>query len=279
MRIVPLRGLATLLALSLLAAPPAWAQTTATAPAQAPAASATQQRIQSRTYYFQEAGREVGYELFVPSTYREGTPSPLILALHGLGSSPTAIMRYQGLTDLAEEKGYIVAAAMGYNERGWYGSRGMGRASIRGEAANDPENLGELSEKDVMNVLRIVREELTVDPARVYLMGHSMGGGGTWHIGIKYPDVWAALGPVAPAIYTSPDALEAIRQIPVIVIMGDEDRLVRVEVTRQWAAKMKELGMNHSYVEIPGGDHTGIIARNPDNMRKIFDFFDQARKR
>jgi predicted esterase len=106
-----------------------------------------------------------------------------------------------------------------------------------------------------------------------------MGGGGTWHLGIEYPDIWAALAPVAPAIYTSPDALAAIRHIPVIVVMGDEDRLVRVEVTRRWVDEMKELGMTHLYVEIPGGDHTAIIARAPENMRRIFDFFDQARRK
>ena len=87
-----------------------------------------------------------------------------------------------------------------------------------------------------------------------------------------------ALAPVAPGIYTSPDALSAITHIPVIVIQGDEDPLVRVETTRTWVAKMAELGMTHRYVEIPGGDHTMIIARDPDNMKAIFDFFDQARR-
>ena len=83
---------------------------------------------------------------------------------------------------------------------------------------------------------------------------------------------------MAPAIYISPDTLSAITHIPVIVIQGDEDRLVRVDVTRTWVAKMAELGMTHRYVEIPGGDHTLIIARDPDNVRAIFDFFDQARR-
>lgn len=277
MRSLFMRRLPLFLALSLFAsASGAWAQTAAPA---APAAVSTSSRIESRTYFFQEAGREVGYQLYVPTGYRAGVPAPLIVALHGLGSTPAAIMRYQGLTDLAEERGYVVVAPMGYNERGWYGSRGPGRASTRGEAANDPDNLGELSEKDVMNVLALVRGEFTVDPDRVYLMGHSMGGGGTWHLGIKNPDLWAALGPVAPAIYTSPEALAAIRHLPVIVVMGDEDNLVRVDVTRAWVAKMEDLGMTHGYVEIPGGDHTGIIARDPANMKKIFDFFDQARRK
>lgn len=218
------------------------------------------------------------YSLYVPTGYNKARPTPLIVALHGLGSNPGQVIRYQGLTDLAEARGYIVVAPMGYNSRGWYGSRGDGRASSRGQGASDPENLGELSYKDVMNVLGIVRGEFNVDPARIFLFGHSMGGGGTWHIALKNPNLFAALGPVAPAIYSSPDQLETIKHLPVIVVQGDNDNLVDVAVTRQWVEKMKALGMRYEYVEIAGGDHTGIIARTPENVRKIFDFFDKAKK-
>ena len=252
--------------------------TSALAQASALPVSTTTERIEERTHYLADAGKDLPYSLYVPSTYDASTPTPLIVLLHGLGSTPARIIRYEGLTDLAEERGYIVVAPMGYNERGWYGSRGPGRASTRGDAANDPENLGELSEKDVMAVLALALEELNVDRDRVYLAGHSMGGGGTWHLAMKHPDLWAALGPVAPAIYTSPDALSAIRHIPVIVIQGDADELVSVEVTRRWVAEMEELGMTHRYIEIAGGDHSRIITRDPENVRAIFDFFDQARR-
>ena len=39
------------------------------------------------------------------------------------------------------------------------------------------------------------------------------------------------------------------------------------------------LGMKYEYVEIPGGTHTDIITNNPPNMKKIFDFFDQQKKK
>lgn len=242
-----------------------------------PVAIAPATGVQSRSYHFDAAGEDMPYTLFVPSSYDASRPMPLIVALHGLGSNPTQIMRYQGLTELAEARGYIVVAPMGYNSRGWYGSRGPGNYSRRGNGVDDPDNLGELSEQDVLNVLGIVRDEFNIDADEIFLMGHSMGGGGTWYLGIEYPELWAGLAPVAPAIYTSPDALEAIADKPVIVIMGDADRLVRVEVTRQWVEKMRELGMDYEYVEIPGGDHTRIIAANPTNMARIFDFFDAVR--
>jgi dipeptidyl aminopeptidase/acylaminoacyl peptidase len=170
-------------------------------------------------------------------------------------------MLYQGLMDLAEARGYIVVAPTGHNLRAWYGPG------------------GELSELDMLNVVAAVREQYTVDPKRMYLMGHSMGGGATWHFGMKYPDLWAALAPVAPAIGSRPDDLSAIASMPVIVVQGDADRSVTVEATRRWVAKMNELGMTYEYVEIPGGDHTSIISRSPENMRRIFDFFDKARKK
>jgi len=260
-------GAPVLIALALVASPTS---------AQLPD-SPTHARIQSRDYHFMDAHTDLPYELYVPTSYDPQTPASLIVLLHGLGSRPERVIRYQSLTELAEERGYIVVAPMGFNERGWYGSRGPGRASTRGDAANDPEDLGTLSESDVMQVLEMTLQEFNIDRDEIFLAGHSMGGGGTWHIAIEHPDLFAALAPVAPAIYTSPDALEAIKDIPVIVIQGDADELVDVNVTRRWVAKMHDLGMRHRYIEIPGGDHSRIITNTPENMKAIFDFFDQVR--
>lgn len=228
----------------------------------------TTSRIQKKTYDFKEAGKEMEYALFVPSKYDKEKKTPLMVALHGLGSNPQQIMRYRGLTDLAEKHGYIVVAPMGYNSSGWYGSRG---AAGKGE----PKNLGELSEKDVMNVLALVRKEYTIDDNRIYLMGHSMGGGGTWHLGIKYPDIWAGLAPIAPAIFRAPDDLEKIKHIPVIVVQGDQDKLVPVAGARRWVEKMKDLKMSHEYVEVAGGGHVDVAYQN---LPKIFEFFDKHKK-
>lgn len=266
------------------------AQTT-TAPAggrqgaaqQAAPQSPTFARIQARTYDFKEGAvtASLPYEVYVPTKYDKSKPTPLIVALHGLGSNPTALIRYGGLTDLAEERGYIVVAPMGFNNCGWYGSQGSGNARVggcRGDQAAIPENIGDVSEKDVMNVLAMMKKEFNVDPARTYLFGHSMGGGGTWYLGRKYKDTWAALAMAAPAIYSSPDEAEQIKDMPVFIVHGDADTTVRVAGSRAIVDKMKSLNMKYQYVEVPGGSHTDIIVRNPENMKKVFDFFDHARK-
>ena len=75
-------------------------------------------------------------------------------------------------------------------------SRAAVQAGGEGRAPQTPEppNLAELSEKDVMNVLGIVRGEFDIDNNRTYLMGHSMGGAGALFLGPKYVDQWAAVG-------------------------------------------------------------------------------------
>ena len=225
--------------------------------------------VLNRTYHFKLAKKEMEYCLYLPKSYDKAKAYPLVVALHGLHSSPAQIMGYPGLLEQAEKHGYVVVAPMGYNRQGWYGS--MGWAMRRGT----PKNLGELSEKDVMNVLAITRKGVNIDPKRIYLMGHSMGGGGTWHLGLKYPQLWAALGPIAPAIFRSPDALTKIKTMPVILVQGDADRLVPVKIARAWAAKMKELKMDHKYIEVAGGGHVKIAF---DSQPAIFEFFN-ARKR
>jgi dipeptidyl aminopeptidase/acylaminoacyl peptidase len=191
-------------------------------------------------------------------------------------------MGYDGIIDFAERDGFIMVTPLGYHPRGWYGSRGPG-ASQRARQDGEPEgslpaNLGELSERDVMNVLALVRKEFNVDPDRIYLWGHSMGGAGTYHLASKYPELWAALAVAAPAPLPTLDPLIKFKHLPILVLQGDEDKLVPVATTRTWVAKMAELGMQHIYVEIKGGDHTLFVSKNRETLSKIFSFFNIARK-
>ena len=50
---------------------------------------------------------------------------------------------------------------------------------------------------DAMEILDDATARYDVDPARVYLTGHSMGGHGTWQLGVLHPGRFAAIGPSA----------------------------------------------------------------------------------
>jgi len=242
-------------------------------------------RVQQRKYHFADTNQDLPYALYVSSKVTKDKPAPLIVALHGLGGDHNSLMRGNAI-DLAEEGGYILVGPMGYNPRGWYGTPvGTPRAGAtprppNPEAANDPPNLRELSEKDVMNVLELMRREFNVDPSRTYLMGHSMGGAGTLYIGAKYASNWAAIGAIAPAAFAMlPTAKEMLTPVaasmPVIVTQGGQDTAVPVDYTRRWIAAMQELKMNYLYVEMGPEDHGSIISKG---MPDIFRFFAEHSK-
>jgi predicted peptidase len=225
-------------------------------------------RVQQRTYSFAETNESLPYAVYVSSKVRRDQKAPLIVALHGLGGTPNSLLRGNAI-DLAEQGGYILVGPMGYNPGGWYGSPVIeGR---RGGGPPQPANLAELSERDVLNVLDLVRREFNVDENRTYLMGHSMGGAGTFHLAVKHPGNWAAVAAIAPAAFRlQPSSLGAIPAMPVIVVHGDADTVVPVTVSRTWVEYMKSQKMTHTYLEIAGGDHGNVIGTG---MPDIFKFF------
>lgn len=228
-------------------------------------------RVQQLKYHFKETDEDLSYVLYVSSKVSKDKKNPLIVALHGLGGDANFIVRDR-LVDLAEEGGYIAVGPLGYNVGGWYGSPVV---EFGGNPV-EPSNLTELSEKDVMTVLAMMRKEFNVDEDRIYLMGHSMGGAGTLFLGQKYTDKWAAIAGIAPAAFmmlkNRTEILTTIRDagIPVMIVQGDKDTAVPVNYTRQWIDTMKELKMKHEYIEFPGGDHGTVIS---DGMPDIFRFF------
>jgi predicted peptidase len=113
----------------------------------------------------------VQYYAVNPST-GDGDPKALFFSLHG-----AAVMaENQANSYLSKNWGIIVSPTnrrpYGFNWEDW----------------------GRL---DVLEVFDIALNKFNIDPSRIYLTGHSMGGHGTWHIGGTYPDKFAAIGPSA----------------------------------------------------------------------------------
>jgi len=254
-------------------------------------------RVQIRMHHFAEMNEDIPYALFVSSKVRKDKKAPMIVTLHGIGGTHTTMMRPNAI-DLAEAGGYILLAPMGYNPRGWYGAppprgrRGAPPAPNQEPNAaaappqgrrgalppgllndpNDPPNLRELSEKETLDVIDLVRKEFKVDDHRTYLMGHSMGGAGTLYLAIKYPQRWAAAAALAPAAFTvDREGLGKIPKMPIMLVHGDMDTVVPVTVGRAWAEAMKSVPMKtYQYIEVPGGDHGTVIG---SHQAEIFAFF------
>ena len=223
-----------------------------------------------RHYLLDAAAEIMPYRMYVPTGYTGARAFPLIIALHGLGGTEDSF--FDGydkkFPPLAEQHGYIVAAPLGYRVDGGYGW-GVGNPPT------DPvtRRAQDISEQDVMQVLQRVKQQYKIDENRIYLIGHSMGAIGTWKVAPKFPDIWAAIAPISGQ--GAPATLERIKHVPEIVVHGDNDPTVNVQGSRAMVAKAKELGIEVTYIEVPGGTHGSVVS---PNFAAIFDFFDAHRK-
>ena len=276
--------------------------------------------VEVRTYVFEETGEELPYSVFVSSKVKPGEEAPLVLALRGFTGTTLTFVRGTAV-DMAEEGGYILVGALGYNNRAGFGVQPRARAGgpgpaaappagpaapatpaappaavagaraggppagpapggrgmppmLGGTAETDPAKITEYSEKDVMNVLAMVREEFNIDDDRIYLMGHSQGGGGAQHIAEKYSSIWAGVALIAPALFGAELTAESdILDLPVMIAVGDQDSLITS--AKAFSEQLGSLGATYRYQEYAGIDHGTIIMTS---MPEVFEFFGEHSK-
>ena len=222
-----------------------------------------------RHYVLQGANEVMPYRVYVPKGYAAAKATPLVIALHGLGANEDSFFdSYSQLPpQLAEKHGFLMAAPLGYRVDGFYGSRIMGAGDVAAQRR------GEYSEKDVLEVLRLMKSMYNVDESRIYLMGHSMGAIGTWALGAKYPQTWAAL--VAFAGTGATALAESMKSIPQFIVHGDNDPTVNVSGSRNMSAALKKAGATVTYIEVAGGGHSDVVV---PNLPGAFEFMVQQRK-
>jgi predicted esterase len=198
------------------------------------------------------------YRFYIPTNYDAKKKWPMVVALHGMGGDENSFFAgYDNgaIRRFAEERGYVIVCPKGRGPASMY----MGTA-----------------ERDVIDVIGEMKREYSVDDDRVYLMGHSMGGYGTWSVAAGHPELFAAIGPISgggtPFTTTR---LKALAQTPWIVVHGDNDPTVSVEESRKMVKAGKEIGIEIKYIEVPGGNHGSVVV---PAFKDIFDWFD-AHKR
>src|SRR5205823_4275397 len=197
------------------------------------------------------------YGLVVPAGYNPETPIRLDVVLHG---STPAVGRGELLFASAfheGDKGGPPALAVNYIEVHPLGRLGENAYRFEGET-------------DVEEAIKGVCRNYRIDRRRIVLRGASLGGVGTWQLGLKRPDRYAALGPVAGPVDTiefanSPwphfvrlgpltpwqktmlhlvDAIDYTANagmVPVVALMGDKDPYYSSHLLIEKAFKNEEI--------------------------------------
>src|SRR5262249_61315620 len=89
-----------------------------------------------------------------------------------------------------------------------------------------------------------------VHPQQVFLTGHSMGAVGTWLIGFRHPERFAALAPLAGRPQNLKDiAMTKAPHLPVLMHHGTKDTIATIQAARD-LVKVAENELKHfKYIE------------------------------
>ena len=126
------------------------------------------------------------YWLYVPDGYQAGTPTPLVMMLHGCTQTGDGFATSTGMNAIADQETFLVvypqqpSSANSSQCWNWFEtahqSRGFGEPALLAGTVND------------------VASSYSVDSDQVFVAGFSAGAAMSVILGATYPDVFAAIG-------------------------------------------------------------------------------------
>jgi polyhydroxybutyrate depolymerase len=157
--------------------------------------------------------------LSVPRAYA-GRPTPLLLMLHGYGSSGRHHERYLGLDRLVDERGVLVASPDGTADPGGDRFWNTGSDACCNFHRSDVDDV-----KYLRGLIAEIRAAWNVDPRRIYVLGHSNGGFMAHRLGCELSKELAAVVSIAG----STPLVSCKTPMSVLQIHGDRDYAVRYD--------------------------------------------------
>lgn len=161
--------------------------------------------------------------LAVPSSYDPADPAPLVLLLHGFGSTADEVDAVLGLRAEAERRGVLYALADGTPDDGgrrfWDATEAC--CNFFGPEVDDAGYLAD--------VLRTVAAGYAVDPDGVVVAGHSNGGFMAYRMACEHADLVSAVVSLAGAMPATADACAPSRPVSVLQVHGTADSTIRYD--------------------------------------------------
>jgi len=199
---------------------------------------------------------KINFLLYLPDEY--GTDSqqkwPLILFLHGMGERGNNLdyLKVGGLPKKLEsdkDLPFVVVSPQIESQDGYW------------SASETTDSLFTLLEE--------IQATYSIDRERIYLTGVSLGGGGTWEIGLRYPDRFAALVPVMGYYgypFGTPDNICDLKNVPIWAFHGAKDERVPLNAEESLVKALKACNGDVQFTIYPdaGHDIANETYANPD---------------
>lgn len=167
------------------------------------------------------------FTLRIPDHFKRSRSWPLYIYLHGMG---------------------------GNHGEAWGDRHPHPRVELNVEGRGRAGGYAGVSEVDVMEAMDFVCAHWPIDRDRIVLRGGSMGGFGSFRLGSRYPDRWAALAPECGGAGGLP--LLNLVPVPVFALHSDDDDIVPVSYSRGAVEALNEAGGRAVMAEISGYGHS-----------------------
>ena len=195
------------------------------------------------------------YRLMKPLRIDPGERYPLIVSLHGSGG-----VGDDNLSNLRFWNGVMARPEWRRKHPSFVFVPQRRPGGIWGPKPDVPGTEDLFVRDDLTQAFEIIeslQQEFPIDADRIYALGSSGGGAGTWNIISARPDMFAAAIPVCGRF--DPAYAPRLAHLPIWAFHGDADPLVSVEFSRSAFAALREAGGNIKYTELRGVEHSSWI--------------------
>lgn len=186
------------------------------------------------------ADKKVGfrYEVTTPKGLNKSKAAPLVVALHGFGSS--AAEEKDTWREAAASVGAILLTPQGTNQRG--------------SSYNWGDNLDEI-EENIMSAIDDVMDKQKIDKKRIVIAGFSQGGQIAYALALRNPDTFCGVIPVCGLCKESESAFDddAVKNLRVCILYGSDDEDEILDSNKKAAEKFKQSGAKVTVKAYDGG--------------------------